>query len=1097
MKQFMIRRVLPVVLTISILLPSFVVPAVAATFPDEYRDRGSVTDWELEIQRPNTVLANALANALGVSNATNALFWSCVNMAVADYGEVARVYLEQLCREYNYWFTVDMAETFRGQLKDAEAAIAGNTLAHMFGLGRVNFEVQEHPSSGLLRIKETTNDLWVVDQGGRYPYVDPTLKEGSGGDYWETVNDVYKNVIRGEGPGGHFVSKGSLESTKDYLVQKGFNCWIAEIGGSGMMGITKSGYFLCDSEGRPYFCWEQDYQAVVNQDRPTSEIVTESGEQVDVPEDMEVELDIDNNFVLLPTGDTAIIGEVIYDASEKIYHVETHKVKNYTNIDYETTVNNYTYEYYVQNTTVTYIGETMDYEKYECYYKLPDGRSSADLTKEELEQLNVGIDVVEYSRSTDDVRLRALYHFDGDTKDSSYWNHLSEFEWSMNASITYMDVETFGGAIYFDPNVYHVMHMKLPTALGTGDWTIQFRYYQGQATAEDNTSGLYLNGTPLANNRWTPKTDGDAIRIMGFDGTNIVEVPDEDGESRTREYSIGSWNEFCLTCEDGALTYYINGLPILLNRDMSGTSFNEYLTFCFSTGSGAYKMFDELRVLNYAIASGLSSYYEPTAVPHDTNLALVLPEDKVAIADEYWTFESSKENLLEQYGLADWQDFGYRDVSPYLDNQGTAKFSEPDENGYATVVGNSYSSFPVMFYNSNYYELEGSSSGVVISAKGDYSDYSLGGFADVSSSDGVSHPFSGLNLILSAAGSSFLADGDYNFSVVFSTGDVAHFPFSISSGVVCSLGTSSTIWIRRISSGVPGGILFGLYLCRPDGTSNYQILSIGGPVSGDSTPIVYMELVEGGSTDLTPIYNGEIAIVDKDDQFKPTLAVKTDLEIIDYQIGGVRPSIPSKGLVYAMVESGYITSLQIYNGQAWEACDGRIWTGQRWIPYSSYNVITLQDMYDVVDATPGYEYIYSEAGFWAWWQKSWNEFKEQLFSILNNIAGNVGEDSGLDEPFVPANPEEEDNLSFLEFIVLLIDGGRSVLGGFRTLFSGVVSSVPDAIQVFTGAFEPGGIAVGMFDGTYKDPDLEVMAVMDLDSLDYYQTEEVLDPWRYR
>ena len=32
------------------------------------------------------------------------------------------------------------------------------------------------------------------------------------------------------------------------------------------------------------------------------------------------------------------------------------------------------------------------------------------------------------------------------------------------------------------------------------------------------------------------------------------------------------------------------------------------------------------------------------------------------------------------------------------------------------------------------------------------------------------------------------------------------------------------------------------------------------------------------------------------------------------------------------------SSLQQYNGSAWVAVDGRIWTGFRWIPYSSFDI---------------------------------------------------------------------------------------------------------------------------------------------------------------
>jgi len=46
-------------------------------------------------------------------------------------------------------------------------------------------------------------------------------------------------------------------------------------------------------------------------------------------------------------------------------------------------------------------------------------------------------------------------------------------------------------------------------------------------------------------------------------------------------------------------------------------------------------------------------------------------------------------------------------------------------------------------------------------------------------------------------------------------------------------------------------------------------------------------------------------------------------------------------------------------------------------------------MYDIVDATQDYEYIYTESGFWAWWQKSWNSFTAQLFNALGAGAGTV------------------------------------------------------------------------------------------------------------
>lgn len=1074
MKQLMIRRVLSMALTISLVAPFIMIPASAASFPDEYRDSGSVSDWESAISSPGSVVVNALSNAIGVENALESLFWSMVNQTVTERGLVCAGGLEAICASYNHAFSVGLEETIFKQFKDAEAAFWGNSLAFLFGLGKVHFVVDKHPSSGLLRIKEETNNIWVVNQWGEYPYsnlndIQVDTPDDSGNDLWISATDVYRHFFHDHDQRVVFTTRGFLESLMRQLELEGFVCSIEKIGGSDFYGINgkinKKGYFWCDKNGYPYACPEDEYLYAANQDRPTSSIVNGNGEELEVPKDMEVGIDFENQFVLLPSSDIVYTGGIIYDIEDKVYNVETHKVNNYTEENYEITTNNYTYEYYIQNTTVTYIGETMDYEKYECYYKLPDGRSSADLTREELEQLNVGIDVVEYSRSTDDVRLRALYHFDGDTKDSSYWNHLSEFHWHEGATINYMDVETFGGAMYLDANIDSAFSIKLPSSLGSGDFTIQFRYYQSQPTAASPTSGLYMNATPMWG--WDPTKDSAAQPLALLTGELLLDEPD----GSECEYSVGSWNEICITRKGNTFSYFVNGLCLFYTTWADSRIYGDTLMFYFGEDMGAYKMIDELRVLNFAIASGKQAEYEPTAVPHDTNLALVLPDDKIAIADEYWTFESSKENLLEPYGLADWQGYGYGNISPYLKPLDTEFIVNDD----GTILSSGYDlpTFPCAFYQSEVTRLSSGSSGLSV-------DYVFDTDADELNTewyliyDSNRVPFYGLFIPIKS-----LPDGSYTFSVVTDIGWNPSFSFTLVNG------SFSGSW-RLVDS--PSGV--GKVAVYPYGSTYIAVNCLD-----SSFEILYMELVEGSSTDLTATCNGEIAIVDKDDQFKPTLAVRTDLEITDYQIGGVRPTIPEKGLVYAMVESGYITSLQIYNGQAWEACDGRIWTGERWIPYSSYNVITLQDMYDIVDATPGYEYIYTESGFWAWWQKSWNAFTEQLFGLLGSGSSNSGGDADLDDDIPEADPDAEGGATLLEFIVLVFNGGKAVIRGFRDLFSGAVSSVPDAVNTLTSAFKPGGIAVSIFEN--RDPDFDVVAVMDLDRLDYYQTEEVLDPWRYR
>ena len=133
------------------------------------------------------------------------------------------------------------------------------------------------------------------------------------------------------------------------------------------------------------------------------------------------------------------------------------------------------------------------------------------------------------------------------------------------------------------------------------------------------------------------------------------------------------------------------------------------------------------------------------------------------------------------------------------------------------------------------------------------------------------------------------------------------------------------------------------------------------------------------------------------------------------------------------MERQYITSLQIYNGRAWESCDGRIWTGSRWVPYSSYNVVTLKDMSDIVDASsPDHEYIYTESGFWDWLQRWLTQFKTDLFARLDKLKG-AGADGSASSSALPDIPADSGDYDFsdssadvftsVSFVQVKHDGG--------------------------------------------------------------------------
>lgn len=636
----------------------------------------------------------------------------------------------------------------------------------------------------------------------------------------------------------------------------------------------------------------------------------------------------------------------------------------------------------INYTSITYIGTTEEYNKYyEVYYTLPDGRDSADLTAEELEQLNVSVDVIPYGRSADDTSLRSLYHFDGDTRDSSYWNYCTDFTWNTGASLTYMDAGVFEGALYLD-ETEHDFTLTLPSSLSSTDgFTLQFRYYQSYTAAPQTDSYITIGTvTPL-------KFNGGYF--LNGSGTKLAATP------------IGSWNEVAIILDDGTLYFYLNGVCIG-SSTFSGSLSNQ-IQFHFGADQQTYKYLDELRVLNYPLATG-GAYYECTSVPYDTNLALVLPDSAAPVADEYYemTFTDGALYALNLTGNGSVDDF------KLASNYNTSTILSGVDGAHLSAVS-----------TSSKFNAAVAGTGMIYSCY----DYASLGYS-VSKSG---YYFLSVRVLASD-------DQVYDLLAVFyydSDDDSVTWYDPLNSNVYIGSGMAKNV-------AIPGGV--------------FGVSGMWSGVFFSTDPSYDYCLIKGVEVYLSPRYNSTLAAccsdavafqsafdfekvsfiagIDTDSMNTPTLAVRTDLDITTYQIGGVRPSIPEKGQVWALVESGYITSIQIYTGTAWESVDGRIWTGSRWIPAGSYNVITLQDMYDIVDATQNYEYIYSQSGFWAWWQKSWNAFTEKLFSLLSAGGSGSGASGGegsvnlydvdLDSDIVVVDPDDEDGKSFFLGLILRV-----------------------------------------------------------------------------
>lgn len=1006
MKKFLNCRFLPIVCALSILISLCVVP-VSASFDDGFRDYGSVADWEARIHSPGDAfleLAGAWFN-LQTPNTAN-VFWALVDSVVmSEIGEVGSERLGQLCASYESAFDRPMGDSFFSQIVEGSKEVFSNTVAYMFlGTSNLNFVVEQHPSSGLLRIKETTTGLWVVSSSGAYPYCESGSNLAtSGGNHWIPKSSAETNLSKSE-----VLTGSQMKQVATMLEVAGEPVYIGNFA-SKYKAIYRDGREVyANPDGYPFVSSANDAEWAVNQPRPDTSVKDENGNEIEgLPGDNQTNIDLSGMMITLPDGSINFIDKLIYDESTKCYQIDSHDTYNYT-------VNNYyTFNYYINYTSITYIGQTEEYNKYyEVYYELPDGRDSADLTAEELEQLSLNVDVLPYSRAVDDASLKALYHFDGEIRDASYWNYKTDFKWNKGASLTYMDAGVFEGALYLDENE-HDFTFTLPDLIYDDDFTLQFRYYQSHTAAPQTDSYIKI---------------GDTV-VLQFDGASLK---DADGNSLAA-VPVGSWNEICLQRSEGDVYVYLNGVSV--GHFSLGSIISCYINFHFGDDQQTFKYFDELRYCSKALYPVGGASYTPTAVPYDTNLALVLPDSDRIIADEWFTWAGGEKALLSY-------DFT-KGTFPELD---ICQSTNQTSNKPLSIVQKS-SNFNISY--------EFTENGLVLTRS--------------SGSGAVSDPISGLGLDVSylenALNPSATGRTQYKIAIygargvrlfykyiVFDKGNFGNFASSLSNaGNVQYAGTNASL----------GGLYNCIGIYPNSGSMIISRIDIY-PVTVTDSDLAY------------PVVKSTISAMDNEQFHSPSLAVHTDLNITSTQIGGVRPSIPAKGQVWCLVEKQRITSIQIYNGQAWEACEGRIWTGERWIPASSYNIITLQDMYDVVDSTPNYEYIYTESGFWSWWQKSWNAFTEKLFSVLGSGGGSGGSSTA------PSSVKEAVSnalSSLIEGIFgVITEVLKALIGAATDLISGIFGFLSDTvlsgIKSFFGVFTDGSLLEG-FQQTGEDGSITI------------------------
>lgn len=776
------------------------------------------------------------------------------------------------------------------------------------------------------------------------------------------------------------------------------------------------------------------------------------------------------NYIGEQSLDQYYIDELLLDTSSKTYSADTYNV-TYDNDTYNTSFYTWNITYNITNTYVTNIGQTELYKPLELYYALPDGRSSADLTAEEIAGMSFEFaDCVNYAKSATDTYLRALYHFDGNTDDSSYFSTQGKFEWVEGASIEYMDVGTFNGALYLGPES-HQFKITLPSNIGSGDFSLQFRYYQaGAADTQSNVENyVSIGGTTVL--QW----DEGSI----YNGAGVLQT----------SLAVGTWQELAVIRHNGVLYLYHNGLCI--GGTVNISAWNSEIVVGLGATTRAYSMIDELRVINFAhVETGYS--YTPTSVPYDTNAVLVLPDSAFPIADEYWDIKSSNTNLLSAYGLD--KHYSASSVGSNYWTSASISFSDSNLAGetlYDTCymesssIGTSFncSRSSLEYFCFPYWTCSSPTSllftdnGLVVSAENWPSSRSIhkvlwgsgiDPYLQSTEKNYVVSPGAGLFTRIGdyrekSSGSSdrkyygVTAGKEYTFSVVLSDGQFGSVSFKMptvgintcSSGSTVQLHTSAVSMSKIYYYTDVGPYRIGLFrsMCYEtySGYRDDYYLYIA-PIdrSAPSVGIIYIEFAESSSTDLTAEW---VTCMYSSEEVKPnTAAIQTDIPINGYTVGGVRPTFPSRGDVWMPVTNNRISGVYVYNGSAWEEVNARWYTGTRWIPIYGFDLTTLEDCWDIADGDTTISSVATEQEFWNWWKRAWLDFREWF-------SGNVGGGSGVSEDILKENLPDEENIlddpdteeDESQDGYSIIDLASGLIGGIWRVVKGVVSTSVDGI----------------------------------------------------
>ena len=311
-----------------------------------------------------------------------------------------------------------------------------------------------------------------------------------------------------------------------------------------------------------------------------------------------------------------------YNQTTNNYTQNNYTYNNYT---YNNEYNYYTYNidnhnYYVTNNytyvTVVYPDGTQDengndnYESVDIYYELPDGRSSYNLSVEDI----WGVYFTYNVKSCDEVKeddgvTLGLFHFDGDLKNSAALDN----SLYLTSVVTTFDKAVFDGGLLQTSQTAANRGITIKSNSVLSEFkTIEFWvFYSSAFYRYNNSTQTSVNATAYPNFLYSqyPVPTGTWVHIALCRNT----------ASEPQNGQIA-----------GPFTVFINGVKQSKPLDYTFDGFANNCRFENSTTGTTYWSsvigFDELRISNEVLYTG---DFVPSSQPFDTNSVLVKPSNPI------------------------------------------------------------------------------------------------------------------------------------------------------------------------------------------------------------------------------------------------------------------------------------------------------------------------------------------------------------------------------------------------------------------------------------------------------------------------------------